>query len=116
MRHKHIRIITYLGVAAIMLVGVVAGCTTAPTSTEPPLVIGAPCAMGTIAKDLSRGALLAADEINATEGGVMVNGVLRPLKVVATDIRDLEAGIPIQDVVLAYKNLIGTLTREKVSS
>jgi branched-chain amino acid transport system substrate-binding protein len=105
-RHKHIRIITYLGVAAIMLIGVVASCTTAPTSTEPPLVIGAPCAMGTIAKDLSRGALLAADEINTAEGGVMVDGVLRPLKVVTADIRDLEAGIPIQDVVLAYKNLI----------
>jgi len=105
-KNGNTRIFIYLGVAAVMLVGLFAGCTTTPASTEPPLIIGAPCAMGTIAKDLSRGAMLAADEINAAEGGVMVDGVLRPLKVVAADIRDLEAGIPIQDVVLAYKNLI----------
>lgn len=106
MRSGQMKTIIYLGVAAIMLAGIVAGCTKAPTSTEPPLVIGAPCAMGTIAKDLWRGAALAADEINTAEGGVMVDGVLRPLEVISVDIRDLEAGIPIQDVVLAYKNLI----------
>ncbi|MBM3154197.1 MAG: hypothetical protein FJ008_02565 [Chloroflexi bacterium] len=95
-----------IAVAALLLLSV-AACAKTPTEpSTPPIIIGAPCALGTIAKDMSRAAMLAADEINAKEGGVVVDGVKRPIKIVTADTRDLEAGIPIQDVVLAYKDLI----------
>jgi branched-chain amino acid transport system substrate-binding protein len=100
--------IYFVVVLAILLLVPIAACTKEkePASSAPPLVIGVPCAMGTIAKDMANAATLAAAEINAKEGGVLVDGVKRPIKIVTADTRDLEAGIPIQDVVLAYKDLI----------
>lgn len=100
-------------IAAIILVmASVAACAPeAAPPTEPaappvePIVLGVPASLGTIAYNLPNGAKLAAEEINA-EGGVLVDGVKRPLKIVTTDTRDLEPAIPIHDVVLAYKDLI----------
>ena len=71
-----------------------------------PIVLGAPAALGTIAYNLPNGAKLAAEEINAARGGVLIGGVTRPIEIVTTDTRDLEPAIPIHDVVLAYKDLI----------
>lgn len=94
-----------LVVATVVLVlSLAVGCAPKAPPVEP-IVIGAPCASGTIAKNLHQAALLAAEEINA-KGGVSLGGQQRPLKVVTTDTRDLEPGIPIQDTVLAYKDLI----------
>lgn len=95
-------------VAATLILTSVAACAKAPPVA--PIVIGAPANLGTVARDMPNAAKLAAEEINAKEGGVLVDGVKRPLKVVTTDTRDLEPGIPVQDVVLAYKDLI---SREK---
>ena len=90
----------------ILLLTSALACAKAPEPSAPAVVIGAPCAMGTVANDMANAAMLAAEEINTKEGGVVVDGVKRPIKIVTTDTRDWEPGIPIQDVVLAYKDLI----------
>lgn len=100
-------------IAAIILVmASVAACAPeAAPPTEPaappvePIVLGAPADLGTTQVDMYRGAALAAKEINA-EGGVLVGGVKRPLKIVTADTRDVEPTIPIHDVILAYADLI----------
>ena len=100
----------------ILVLALVSACApeaALPTEpTEPavePIVLGAPASLGTVAYNLPNAAKLAAEEINAA-GGVLVDGVRRPLEIVTTDTRDLEPAIPIHDVVLAYKDLI---SREK---
>jgi branched-chain amino acid transport system substrate-binding protein len=90
--------------AVALLFSLAVGCAPKAPAVQP-IVIGAPCNLGQISKNLYNGALLAAEEINA-KGGVTVGGMNRPLKIVTADTRDLEPGIPIQDVVLAYKDLI----------
>jgi len=99
-------------IAAIMLVvASVTACAKEAAPAEPavpavePIVLGAPASLGTIAYNLPNGVKLAAKEINA-EGGVLLDGVKHPLKIVTADTRDLEPAIPIHDVVLAYEDLI----------
>jgi len=99
-------VLVCVGVILLLAIPIVAGCAPSVPSV-PPIVIGAPCSQNNVAKNMSMAAQLAADEINAKEGGILIDGVKRPLKIVTIDIRDLEPGVPIQDVVLAYKNLIG---------
>ena len=99
-------VLVCVGVILLLAIPIVAGCAPAEPSV-PPIVIGAPCSHSNVAKNMYMAAQLAADEINAREGGILIDGVKRPLKIVTIDIRDLEPGVPIQDVVLAYKNLIG---------
>lgn len=104
-------------IAVIMLVvASVAACAkeaVPPTEpTEPavePIVMAAPVSLGTAGKHGFMAAELAVEEINKA-GGVLLEGVKRPLKIVTTDTRDLEPGIPIHDVILAYEDLI---SREK---
>lgn len=97
-------IVAFSVAAIFILLSLIVGCgPSAPT--VPPIVIGAPCSQSNVAKNMYMAAQLAADEIN-TEGGIVVNGVARPLQIVTADTRDLEPGVPIQDVVLAYKDLI----------
>ncbi|MEW5921115.1 MAG: ABC transporter substrate-binding protein [Bacillota bacterium] len=52
-----------------------------------------------------RGIRLAVEEINAA-GGVNVGGVMRPFKVEVIDTRDLEAGVPVSEALLAVEKLI----------
>jgi len=99
-------VLVSIGVILLLAIPIVAGCAPAEPSV-PPIVIGAPCSQNNVAKNMFMAAQLAATEINAREGGILIDGVKRPLKIVTIDIRDLEPGVPIQDVVLAYKNLIG---------
>jgi branched-chain amino acid transport system substrate-binding protein len=99
-------VLVSIGVILLLAIPIVAGCAPAEPSI-PPIVIGAPCSQNNVAKNMFMAAQLAAAEINAAEGGIIIDGVKRPLKIVTIDIRDLEPGVPIQDVVLAYKNLIG---------
>jgi len=97
--------LVFLTVAIFMVLALIVGC--GPSTPQvPPIVIGAPCSHGMVAKNMYMAAQLAADEINAKEGGILIDGVRRPLKIVTVDTRDLEPGVPIQDTVLAYKDLI----------
>lgn len=98
-------VLVCVGVILLMAIPVAAGCAPAEPSI-PSIVIGAPCSQGYVAKNMYMAAQLAAAEINARDGGILVDGVKRPLKIVTADTRDLEPGVPIQDIVLAYKNLI----------
>jgi branched-chain amino acid transport system substrate-binding protein len=101
---KHFLLVC-MGVILLLAIPVASGCAPAEPSI-PPIVIGAPCSQSNVAKNMYMAAQLAAAEINAKEGGILIDGVMRPLKIVTTDTRDLEPGVPIQDIVLAYKNLI----------
>lgn len=98
-------VLFYVGAILLLATPIMAGC--APTEPlVPPIVIGAPCAQGYVAKNMYLAAQLAVAEINTKEGGILIDGVKRPLKIVTVDTRDLEPGVPIQDIVLAYKNLL----------
>jgi branched-chain amino acid transport system substrate-binding protein len=55
--------------------------------------------------DAERGITLAVEEINAA-GGVNVAGTKRPLRVEISDTRDLEAGVPVAEALLATERLI----------
>jgi branched-chain amino acid transport system substrate-binding protein len=99
-------VLVLTGVVVLLAMLAIAACAPAAPSI-PFIVIGAPCSQSNIAKNMGMAAQLAAEEINARDGGISIDGVKRPLKVVIADTRDLEPGVPIQDVVLAYKNLIG---------
>jgi branched-chain amino acid transport system substrate-binding protein len=100
-----VSIILFNCISLMLIFVVFIGCgPSAPT--VPPIVIGAPCAQNNVAKNMYLAAQLAAEEINAKEGGLTIDGVKRPIKIVTVDTRDLEPGVPIQDVVLAYKDLI----------
>ncbi len=75
-------------------------------SAKGPIVIGAPLATAFLyGWDAERGIKLAVDEINA-KGGVNVGGKKRPFKVEVIDTRDLEAGVPVSEALLALEKLI----------
>lgn len=71
-----------------------------------PIVIGVPIpeafSYGWIGE---RGIKLAVEEINAA-GGVNVDGAMRPFEVEVIDTRDLEAGVPVSESLLAVERLI----------
>jgi branched-chain amino acid transport system substrate-binding protein len=92
---------------------VATACTdqSAPT-TEPaledaePIILGAPVSLGyAVGRDSVRAAQMAIEEINAA-GGVTVDGVKRPLKLVDIDSRAMAPGVPAADSLLAYQKLI----------
>jgi len=75
-------------------------------SAEPPIVIGAPLSTAFLyGWDAERGMKLAVEEINAA-GGVAIGGKKRPFKVEVIDTRDLEAGVPVSDALMAIEKLI----------
>ncbi|MFC1823825.1 ABC transporter substrate-binding protein, partial [Thermodesulfobacteriota bacterium] len=90
--------------AGALLLSLVVGFAPKAQAVEP-IVMAAPVSLGTAAKHGYMAAQLAVEEVNKA-GGVLLSGVRRPLKIVTTDIRDLETGIPLHDVVLAYQHLI----------
>lgn len=71
-----------------------------------PVIIGMPTSLGYLEGYESRNAAeMAIEEINA-EGGVNVGGEMRPFKLVETDTRDSEPGVPVSDALMAYEKLI----------
>jgi len=107
---------TCAAITILLVMSFVVGCapvSPTATSTAVPIVIGYTCSMNTVAKDLYKSADMAVQEINAADGGVLIDGVKRPLKLVGADTRDLEPGVPVQDSILAVQDLIA---REKPSA
>src|SRR4030067_2062968 len=75
-------------------------------SLAQPIILGVPIARGyPDGVDAERGITLAVEEINA-KGGVNVAGKMRPLNLEIMDSRDLEAGVPVSEALLAVERLI----------
>ena len=75
-------------------------------SIAQPIVLGVPISRGyPDGVDAERGITLAVEEINA-KGGINVAGTMRPLKLEISDTRDLEAGVPVAEALLATERLI----------
>jgi len=71
-----------------------------------PIVIGVPTSLGFMeGKESHKAVQMAVSEINA-KGGVMVGGQKRPFKVVAADLRDAAAGVPVPEALLGIEKLI----------
>ena len=71
-----------------------------------PIVIGVPTSLGFLeGKESHKAVQLAVNEINA-KGGVKVGGEKRPFKVVAADLRDASAGVPVPEALLGLEKLI----------
>ena len=65
-----------------------------------PIVIGVPTSLGFLeGKESHKAVTMAVSEINA-KGGVNVGGTKRPFKVVAADLRDAAAGVPVPEALL----------------
>jgi len=101
MRMKSFRI-----VMALLLVLCLGGLSGIAAAAEKPIVIGAPLATAFLyGWDAERGIRLAVEEINAA-GGVNVGGKKRPFAVEVIDTRDLEAGVPVTEALLAVEKLV----------
>jgi branched-chain amino acid transport system substrate-binding protein len=71
-----------------------------------PIVIGVPTSLGFLeGKESHKAVQLAVSEINAG-GGVKVGSEMRPFKVIATDLRDAAAGVPVPEALLGLEKLI----------
>ncbi|MEW6275886.1 MAG: ABC transporter substrate-binding protein [Bacillota bacterium] len=108
------RVLMLFGAALFLVSGVLLGGCAAQKQQQGgggggqarPIVIGCPLPRAFLyGWDAERAITLAAEEINA-KGGVNVGGVKRPLKVEVIDTRDLEAGVPVSDALLAVEKLI----------
>ncbi|MEJ2587707.1 MAG: ABC transporter substrate-binding protein [Deltaproteobacteria bacterium] len=77
-----------------------------PVMAAEPIILGVSTSLGFLeGKEGLACVNMAVDEINAA-GGVNVNGVKRPFKVIAIDARGAEPGVPVSDVIRAHKKLI----------
>ncbi|UCE52720.1 MAG: ABC transporter substrate-binding protein, partial [Desulfobacterales bacterium] len=75
-------------------------------SAAEPIVIGVPTSLGFLeGKESHKAVQMAVGEINA-KGGVMVGSEKRPFKVVAADLRDAAAGVPVPEALLGLEKLI----------
>jgi branched-chain amino acid transport system substrate-binding protein len=71
-----------------------------------PIIIGVPTSLGFLeGKESHKAVQMAVSEINAS-GGVRVGSEKRPFKVVATDLRDAAAGVPVPEALLGLEKLI----------
>ena len=71
-----------------------------------PIVIGVPTSLGFLeGKESHKAVQLAVSEINAA-GGVKVGSEKRPFEVVAADLRDAAAGVPVPEALLGLEKLI----------
>jgi branched-chain amino acid transport system substrate-binding protein len=79
----------------------------APTVfADEPIVIGVPTSLGFLeGKESHKAVQMAVSEINAN-GGVQVGSEKRPFKVVAADLRDAAAGVPVPEALLGLEKLI----------
>ncbi len=84
--------------SSLMLFAAFAWCVTGPAaSAAEPIVIGVPTSLGFLeGKESHKAVQLAVSEINAA-GGVKVGSEMRPFEVVATDLRDAAAGVPVPE-------------------
>ncbi|GAB6171229.1 ABC transporter substrate-binding protein [Paradesulfitobacterium aromaticivorans] len=95
---------------ALLLLSV-AGCgqqaaTSTSDTSNPPIVLGVPTALGTIeGADSLKAVQLAVEEINA-QGGINVGGVKRMFKVESIDTREAEPNVPMNDALSALQKLI----------
>jgi branched-chain amino acid transport system substrate-binding protein len=78
----------------------------APALAAEPIILGCPLSTAFLyGWDAERAITLAVEEINAA-GGVDVGGQKRPFKIEVIDTRDLEAGVPVSEALLAVEKLI----------
>jgi len=98
-REKCFRCFALIAVSACML--------TAPVVfAAEPIVIGVPTSLGFLeGKESHKAVQMAVTEINS-QGGVNVGGTKRPFEVVATDLRDAAAGVPVPEALLGLEKLI----------
>jgi branched-chain amino acid transport system substrate-binding protein len=93
-------------IVVLFFVFCIAGVSSTSAAAEKPIVIGAPLATAFLyGWDAERGIKLAVEEINAA-GGVNVGGKKRPFHAEVIDTRDLEAGVPVSEALLAVEKLI----------
>ena len=93
-------------IVVLFFVFCIAGVSSISAAAEKPIVIGAPLATAFLyGWDAERGIKLAVEEINAA-GGVNVGGKKRPFHAEVIDTRDLEAGVPVSEALLAVEKLI----------
>jgi branched-chain amino acid transport system substrate-binding protein len=96
-----------IGFVYLALITAVACMLTVPAAfAAEPIVIGLPTSLATLeGKESHKAVQMAVTEIN-DQGGVNVGGTKRPFKVVATDLRDAAAGVPVPEALLGLEKLI----------
>jgi branched-chain amino acid transport system substrate-binding protein len=95
-----------LVIGLLLVVSVIWVAPDAPVIAAEPIVIGVPTSLGFLeGKESHKAVQLAVGEINR-KGGVNVGGVKRPFKVVAADLRDAAAGVPVPEALLGLEKLI----------
>ncbi|MHC4792344.1 MAG: ABC transporter substrate-binding protein, partial [Planctomycetota bacterium] len=93
-------------IGLLLFVSVIWVAPDAPVIAAEPIVIGVPTSLGFLeGKESHKAVQLAVGEINR-KGGVSVGGVKRPFKVVAADLRDAAAGVPVPEALLGLEKLI----------
>ncbi len=96
--------ILFFSVLTFLAVGMTGGLPAARAAK--PIILGVPTSLGYLeGKESLKCVKLAVDEINKA-GGVKVGGEKRPFKVVAIDARGAEPGVPVSEVIKAYKKVI----------
>jgi branched-chain amino acid transport system substrate-binding protein len=71
-----------------------------------PIIIGVPTSLGFLeGKESHKAVQMAVSEINA-QGGVKVGAEQRPFEVVAADLRDAAAGVPVPEALLGLEKMI----------
>jgi branched-chain amino acid transport system substrate-binding protein len=92
--------------AGLLTLALLLGVTGMSASADKPIVIGTPMSLyNPYGRDHVKGVELAIKELNA-KGGVKVDGVMRQFKLVTTDTRDAEPGVPAHDAINATESLI----------
>ena len=107
---KNKSLVSHIGIRLLLIliaISFVWVCALNPkVSIAQPIVLGVPISRGyPDGVDAERGITLAVEEINAAGGG-NVAGTKRPFKVEISDTRDLEAGGPVAEALLATERLI----------
>ncbi len=95
-----------LVIGLLLVVSVIWVAPDVPVLAAEPIVIGVPTSLGFLeGKESHKAVQLAVGEINR-KGGVSVGGVKRPFKIVAADLRDAAAGVPVPEALLGIEKLI----------
>ena len=98
------RTVLFFAVLVFMVVSIIGGVPRARAAS--PIILGVPTSLGFLeGKEGLNCVKLAVDEINKA-GGVKVGGEMRPFKVIAIDARGAEPGVPVSEVIKAYKKVI----------
>ena len=77
-----------------------------PVIAAEPIIIGVPTSLSSLeGKESHKAVQLAVSEINS-QGGVNVGGEKRPFQVLAADLRDAAAGVPVPEALLGLEKMI----------